>query len=249
MKKISPIFILAILLLATACKKKNATPPPTSPVSFAGTTYRNVGTADDSGKPNNMTVDVVSANLSTFQSDNLPERIDLRKSKPELLSNPVIADIKVTSKSDIYITFVSQNTEFSNSIAYYTYPTNSPPASAKDIKEIVYVFPNAGNFTTLSKGDKIKIGTFELGTSVGFVLLKNAWNVSTKALNNQAVHFCSNDVLNPEFDPGLKKHAVLIKYEPENKVLIGFEDIDRTNVNCDHDFNDVVVYATVTPGS
>jgi len=46
----------------------------------------------------------------------------------------------------------------------------------------------------------------------------------------------------------LKKHAVLISYAPENKILIGFEDTDRTNSQCDNDFNDVVVYATVKGG-
>ncbi len=78
--------------------------------------------------------------------------------------------------------------------------------------------------------------------------MKNAWNPSTKTINNTAVHFCSNDVLNPEYDQNLKKHAVLINYSVDNVVLIGFEDIDRTQNNCDHDFNDVVVYATITAG-
>ncbi len=36
------------------------------------------------------------------------------------------------------------------------------------------------------------------------------------------------------------------KYAPEDKILIGFEDTDRTNPDCDNDFNDVVVYGTVT---
>ena len=78
-------------------------------------------------------------------------------------------------------------------------------------------------------------------------MLQGAWNSTSKTLDNKAVHFCSNDVLNPEVDPKLKKHAVLINYTPENKVLIGFEDVDRTRGDCDHDFNDVIVYATVTP--
>jgi hypothetical protein len=101
--------------------------------------------------------------------------------------------------------------------------------------------------TGLRAGDKIKIGRFQPGTSVGFVLLQKAWNTTTKVLNNKAVHFCSNDALNPEIDPKLKKHVVLINYPSENKVLIGFEDLDRTTSECDHDFNDVVLYATVTP--
>jgi hypothetical protein len=247
MKKKSSILILVSLLLIIGCRKK--TNPPTSPVSFTGTVYKTIGTTDNSGKPNNMASDVISNNLSSFLANTLPERVDLRTTKPELLSNPAIADLRITARSNVFITFVSQGTQFANAIAFYTYPTNSPPASAKDIKEISYVFPNAGNLTPLNAGDKVNIGTFDSGTSVGFVLLKDAWNSTTKTLNNEAVHFCSNDVLNPEFDPALKKHAVLINYSAENKVLIGFEDIDRTNFRCDHDFNDVVVYATVVPGS
>jgi hypothetical protein len=43
----------------------------------------------------------------------------------------------------------------------------------------------------------------------------------------------------------LKKHAVLINYASESKVIIGFEDLDRTKADCDHDFNDAVLYATL----
>ena len=164
-----------------------------------------------------------------------------------MLESKAIADIRITQPSDVFITFVSQGGRFTNSIAFYIYPTSQPPASAKDINIITYIFPNAGNLTPLQAGDKVKIGRFEVGTSVGFVLMQSAWNVTTSTLNNNAVHFCSNDVLNPEVDPNLKKHAVLINYAPENKVLIGFEDVDRTTPECDNDFNDVVVYATITP--
>ncbi|HTM91053.1 MAG TPA: DUF4114 domain-containing protein, partial [Flavisolibacter sp.] len=117
-----------------------------------------------------------------------------------------------------------------------------------DIQKITYVFPNAGHLSPLWAGDKVKIGSFNAGTSIGFVLMQDAWNDATKTLNNAAVHFCSNDVLNPETNPALKKHAVLIIYSSGNnrKVLIGFEDVDRTKQECDQDFNDVVVYATVT---
>jgi len=40
---------------------------------------------------------------------------------------------------------------------------------------------------------------------------------------------------------------VLLNYAPENKVLISFEDTDRTKPECDNDFNDVVIYCTVQP--
>lgn len=248
MKKLTPLFIA--LLMLSACKKTQTAPSPPSsvPVKFTATTYQTLGANDDSGKPLYLTTkDVVSSNLLSFISTTLPERADLRKTHPELLSNSAIADIKMTQKSDVYITYAYNGTGLSDAIAFYTYPTNSQPASAADIKTITYIFPNAGYGTTLQPGDKVKIGTFDVGTSIGFVLLQNAWNFTTKTINTDSPHFCTNDVLNPETDPNLKKHAVLINYAPENKVLIGFEDLDRSTPQCDHDFNDVVVYATVTP--
>ena len=98
----------------------------------------------------------------------------------------------------------------------------------------------------MQPGDKANIGNFTAGTSIGFVLMENAWDTTSHSLNNSAVHFLTNDALNPEVDPALKKHAVLIPYAPENKVLIGFEDRNRTQSNCDNDFNDVVIYVSVT---
>lgn len=240
MKKLTPLFI--ILLMLGACKKD----PVTKPVEFKSTTYQTLGTYDTSGSPSYLLPpDTVTSDMRSFINNNLPSGKDLRNTHPELLTTKAIADITITEPSDVFVTFVSQGAGYPNALAFYTYSTNDPPASADDIKEIVYIFPNAGAFTKLKPGDKVKIGSFNVGTSIGFVLMQGAWDSNTKKLNNNAVHFCSNDVLNPEVDPNLKKHAVLINYPQGNKVLIGFEDMDRTNPGCDHDFNDIITYATV----
>lgn len=239
------LFIVA--LTVCACEKKTDE-PLTRPVEFTETKYEPLGTYDDFGKPNYLlTKDPISPELISFINSSLPEKKDLRSTHPELLNSSAIGDIVITQQSDVFITFVSQGTAYANTFVYYTYPTNQPPTSPKDIIKVNYVFPNAGTGTPLQAGDKVKIGSFSAGTSIGFAILVDAWNPTTKTINNKAVHFLSNDVLNPEIDPKLKKHAVLISYPSENKVLIGFEDIDRTKLDCDHDFNDVVVYATVTP--
>ena len=241
MMKYTPLFLL--LLLAGACKKE----PVTKPVEFTSTSYQSLGTYDTSGRPGNLLPkDTITPDMLSYIQSTLPEKSDLRKTNPDLLTTKAIADIAITQPSEVMITFVSQGAGKTNAVAFYTYPTNAPPASAADIKSITYIFPNAGLNTKLQAGDKVKIGKFDVGTSIGFVLMQGAWNPNTKTLDNNAVHFCSNDVLNPEVDPNLKKHAVLINYASENKVLIGFEDLDRTNAKCDHDFNDVVIYATVT---
>lgn len=241
--KYTPLCIIFLMLVS--CKKEE---PVTRVVEFNSTSYQALGTYDSSGKPDYLlTRDSISSTLLSFVKTTLPNGKDLRTTNPELLTTKAIADIAITQQSNVFITFVSQGGNDTHTFAFYTYPSNQPPASTKDIKLITYVFPNSGNHTPLRPGDKVKIGRFDAGISIGFVILQQAWDITTNTLNNKGVHFCSNDVLNPEVDPNLKKHAVLINYAPENKVLIGFEDVDRTKPNCDHDFDDVVFFCTVSP--
>jgi hypothetical protein len=241
MKVKNYLSLVGILFIVVSCKKD----PVTKPVKFNSTTYDSLSSFDVHGKPDNLIKDTISADMLHFIDTLLPSGRNLTLSHPELFNNPEIGDITITQPSTVYITFVSQSGANYNAIAFYTYPTNDPPTSSKDIKKITYFFPSAGNLSPLVAGDKVNIGNFNAGTSIGFVLMQNAWKPKSSSLNNDAVHFCTNDALNPEVDPKLKKHGVLIYYAPEKKVLIGFEDIDRTTKECDNDFNDVLIYATV----
>lgn len=229
-----------IIFFLSACRK-----PDPAKISFKTTKYESLGSYDSDGKPINLLKDNISPEMLSFIKTSLPDGINLTKTHPELFTSSANNDIQIRQHSDVYITFVSQGSGSTNSIAFYTYPTNQPPESQEDISLITYVFPNVGNGTTLAPGDKVKIGTFEAGTSIGFVVLHSSWDLTTKKLNNNVVHFCSDDVLNPEIDPALKKHAVFIDYQSEKKTLVGFEDNDRSNPNCDNDFNDLVFYTTV----
>jgi len=240
--KYTPIFLL--LLVIASCQKD----PLSKPVSFTETSYNYLGTFDADGKPNYLLPkDNITPEMLSFLQTTLPERVDLRTTHPEWLSSSAIADIRITQASDVYLTYVSHGAGETNAVAFYHYPTNSPPASAKDIDSITYAFPNAGSKTKLVAGDKVWLGRFQPGTSLGFVLMQGAFDLTNHTLNNGAVHFCSNDVLNPEIDVNLKKHAVLIEYAPAGITFVGFEDLDRTLDVCDHDFNDVVLYTTVVP--
>ncbi len=245
MKIIKYISLLLVVFLFAACKK-DTVPPVTIPVEFPGTSYQFLGTFDSLGKPDYLLPrEVISSDLLSYINSTLVNAVDLNVSHPELLNNPAIADIVITQPSDVFITFIQQGAGQANALGFYTYTTNHSPATARDIKVITYVFPSIGAHTPLKSGDKVKIGRFEPGTSIGFVLLRSAWEAQSGTLNNKVVHFCSNDALNPEVDPKLKKHAVLINYPPENRILVGFEDTDRTAANCDNDFNDVEFYCTI----
>lgn len=237
------VYLCIIIILFNACKKD----PVTKPVQFTSTTYQKLAPYNSTGLPDNLLKDAISNSMLSFINNFLPDGQNLTTSHPELFTSTAIPDITITQPSDVFLTFVSGNAANSNSVAFYTYPTNQPPASAKDIKSITYVFPNAGRLTPLKAGDKMEIGHFGAGISIGIVLMQNAWDTTNHTLNNNAVHFCSTDVLNPEVAPNLKRHAVLINYAPENKIIIGFEDSDRTSSSCDNDFNDVVLYWTVKP--
>lgn len=243
MKTKNYLLLFITVVAFSACKKD----PVTKPVKFTTTKYDNLGTFDPYGTPQNMMKDTIPPAMLSFIQTTLPDGKNLTLSHPELFNNPAIGDITIAKPSNVYITFVSGVSANSNSIAFYTYPTSQPPTSAKDISLITYIFPNAGRLSELVPGDKVLLGKFDVGTSIGFVLMENAWDTTKRTLDNNAVHFCSNDALNPEVDPKLKKHAVLINYPADNKVLIGFEDRDRTRADCDNDFNDVVVYCTVSP--
>jgi len=243
--KTQHVFALICLLLSlSSCKKEQVT----RVVEFPSTTYSFLGTYDSSGKPAYLTTpDAITPGLLAFIDSTLVDANNLTVSHPELFTSSAIADLNITLTSDVYVTFVTEGAGFTNSIAFYTYPTNNPPQGPDDIKTITYVFPNAGHLTPLHPGDRVKIGRFDAGTSVGFLILEDGWDVTHSSLNDKVVHFCSDDVLNPEIDPKLKRHAVLLNYTPENKVLISFEDTDRTKPECDNDFNDVVIYCTVQP--
>ena len=237
-------YFFIVILLLNACQKDNAV---TKPVQFTSTTYQNLAPYNALGLPDNLLKDTISDSMISFINNLLPQGKNEVNAHPEWFTSTAIADITITEPSEVYLTFVSGNAGYLNSVAYYTYPTNQVPASAKDIKLITYLFPSAGNLTPLSPGDKEDLGKFDVGTTIGLVLMANAWDTTKHTMNNNAVHFCSTDALNPEVAPNLKRHAVLINYAPGNKLLIGFEDTNRTDPYCDNDFNDVLLYWTVRP--
>jgi hypothetical protein len=239
MKPKNYLFLFVILLMVNACKKK---------VDNIPTSYQTLGTYDTSGRPNILLKDSISPSFLSFSDSTLPDGIDLRIKHPELFTSLGNADTKITQTSDLYVTFVSATSLCTSSIGFYSYPTNQPPSSPSDIKLITYIFPNTGGrIKILNPGDKVKIGRFDAGMSVGFVLLQNGWDFKTQAVNSNATQFFTTDAINLEADPTLKRHAVLINYVPENKVLICMKDTDRSSPLCDNDFNDFVFYCTLTP--
>lgn len=203
---------------------------------------------DNLGRPAWLepTPDAIDPTLLKYINSSLPERQSVLKTHPQYLDNAVNV-IRVINKSEISVTFVSGITSNHNTLAYYTYPTNNPPATVSDISYITYLFPNVrfkGDGGNLSSGDKINLGTFDAGTTIAFVLMENSWSGS--AINFTAQTFFSQNNLNPETNAALKQHSIVL-YDVQHQLdLIAFEDANRQTQGSDNDFNDVVVYATAT---
>jgi len=190
--------------------------------------------------------DEIDPSLITYVNNSLPDYQSIVKTHPQFLDNATNV-VNVVNKSDVWITFVSAYAANHNTLAYYTYPTNNPPGSVSDISKFTYIFPNAsflGWGGNLSSGDRVKLGTFDAGTTVAFVLIQNAWNGTEPITSNEK--FFSQNQLNPETDPTLKQHSIIL-YDDQHKLyLTSFEDKNRQTEYSDNDFNDLVFYTTAT---
>jgi len=236
------------------------------PSPYISTADAVLNTADypsNLGKPKYLeaTSDVIDASLLAYVNASLPEMQSVNVKHPEYLSGSATSNINVTATSDVFITYVSEGAGYQNSLAYYTYDTNNPPTATSGgtntggIDKLTMVFPNAsglGSGGGLRSGDKVKLGTFNAGTTIAFVLIQNAWTGS--GINLNAQKFYSDSKFNPESTSALKKHSVVLYDDVHKLYLIGFEDTNRetpatnpANYVSDDDFNDIVFYASASP--
>ncbi len=215
------------------------------------TVFKYLGTTDNNGKPNYLESprDVISSDLLAAINNSLPESQSVPNLRPSYLSNNATSNLVIVKRSDVWITFVHEGAGYRNSLGFYKYPTNNPPASLADIDTITFIYPNTSYTNSggnLTSGDKVKIGTFDAGTTIGIVLYQDAWKGGTSNnVRTTNTAFFSDSYLNPESTEALRKHSVLLTYN--DYLLVGFEDINRSYGSCDQDFNDVVYYASSNP--
>jgi LruC domain-containing protein len=219
-------------------------------------------TWNSSGVPNNLmaTNDLIDNDFLADVDASLPERIKLGVSHPEFLSSEDDGSIVLVEDAEVWVTFVHEGAGNVNTLAYYTYPTNNPPANKTDISRSTLIFPNTsyiGSGGGLRSGNKVQLlyynaqqakytNVFPAGTSVAWHFRSNGWSSSSATIGNGNYNFFSDKRFNPETSIDLRKHNVVLKDNQRKLLLIGFEDLKRDN-GSDDDFNDAVFYASVTP--
>jgi hypothetical protein len=190
--------------------------------------------------------DVLSSSYLADINATLPEQRPVPVYNPEYLSNTVERNLKITALSDVWITFVHEGAGDQNSLFYYAYNKNTPPATPNDIDSLIAVFPNvsfSGSGGGMTSGDKVKIGRFGADTVIGFAISSNGYKVTT--INKTQLYFSDKSLNTIETNPAKREHSVLFFDNTSNRFLFGFEDLPRETG--DNDFNDAIFFAKANP--
>lgn len=211
--------------------------------------YNYLGSWDSNGVPLYLEPagDTISLSLLADINSSLPERQPVPQYNPQYLESDIDTNTIIIDTAQVWVTFVHEGAGFKNTLGFYTYPTGSPPPSISD-SDITIIFPNvsySGSGGGLSSGDKVYLGSFEAGTTIGWVLIANGWNGSTVSSSSYKLY--SDDDYNPENNPNLRRHNVLLNDSGRELLLLAFEDLKRDRKGCDNDFNDAIFYVTANP--
>jgi LruC domain-containing protein len=217
-----------------------------------GLSFNYMGSYSSNGVPDYLEPnrDVISSQLLEYINASLPEKQPVPDYHPTFLASGKKTTLEIVETCDVWVTFVHEGAGFRNAIGFYTYDTDTPPQSVNDISTVNVIFPNlsyAGSGGGLYSGDKVSLGRYEAGTSIGLVLMANGWDGTS---SEDYYHIVYGDkTLNPEATDELKQHNVVLWDEENELFLIGFEDIlrDHRPFRCDNDFNDAILFVTSNP--
>jgi LruC domain-containing protein len=224
-----------------------------------GTTYSSTN-YDGSGIPKSIdSRKTLSTAFLTRVANALPERSDIRTRAPQLITNDAGANLQLKKDADVYVTFIHEGAGYTNSVGFFTWQDGALPTKKTDVRETI-VFPNAsfyndgGSSAGLKSGDTLKIGHFTKGTNIGFMLVSNGFD-SSKGVTTAVTGgppggdwtFYTLKALNPESSDALKAHTVLLNDTDTGMIVLGMEDLKRSDSGCDHDFNDMIYTITSEP--
>lgn len=212
--------------------------------------FLTLGSWKSNGKPEYLIeADKISEQLLKNINSSLPERKDIRSSNPEALNEKYKRELFVSEDAEVWVTYVHTGGSYRNAIGYYYYKEGEAPKTAADIKNKTIIFPNA-QAGVLSPGDKVKLvgpkdGAFEKDTYIGWFLISNGWQGGLGYGNG--VFYADKDLNTANNKEDLRDQMVFLYDATEQILLMGWEDIRRDFNGCDHDFNDVMFYASWNP--
>ncbi len=192
--------------------------------------------------------DVVSQDVLNMINASLPENQPVPSFHPEYIANNIQTNIVLKDSASVWVTFVHEAAGYRNSLGYFSYPTNNPPTSAAAITNLKVIFPNVSFYNSgggLHTGDKVLLGSFPAGTTIGWFLVPDGWttpqNVVSERSSDLPIRY-SNRNFNTFTTASYRNHMALLADPARELILMGFEDLNRPNG--DNDFNDAIFYVT-----
>lgn len=216
--------------------------------------YRYLATGwNSNGVPNNLINprDIISNQFVADIWSALPSKQPVPVFHPTWLDdNQSKRTLLITQTADVWVTFITEGAGYRNSLFYYKYAKNNPPTTAAQIDSLYMIFPNASLANSgggLVSGDKVFIGRIGPDTVIAYGIAPNGYNISNGTIGLGFGLLYANKDFNPEVNPSLRQHMVMLRDAPSGRYIMGFEDVTRNSSGCDHDFNDVLFYTTSNP--
>ncbi len=195
--------------------------------------------------------DVVSQDILNMVNASLPENQPVPTFHPGYIAPSAQTNVVLKDSASVWVTFVHEGAGYRNSLGYYSYPTNNPPTTAADVASLKIVFPNVSFYNSgggLRTGDKVLLGSFPAGTTIGWFFVPNGWTTPQNIVSERSSFLpvrYSNKNFNTFTTSTFRTHNALLLDPARELVLLGFEDLNRPNG--DNDFNDAVFYVTANP--
>lgn len=204
---------------------------PTPGDCLAVCSYNNQGVPDCLA--NNVTV---CSSLTGRLNASLPLNASLLSLHPEYFTTGQ-KEILLKEDATLKITFVEENTSLKNSVGYYFYHEDCPPATPEELIGMVsfFNFSAKGSGGQLEKGHTVKLpGQFKAGTRIGFFFIRNGWNGGHQIFYS-----------NPDFNNN-GQHRGLLFYDSQCGDIIGAMQANPPASN-NADFRDIIF--KITPDS
>ncbi|WP_020529850.1 LruC domain-containing protein [Flexithrix dorotheae] len=190
--------------------------------------------------------DVIPSELLEDINSSLPETRPVPRYNPEYLKDEIGTNTILKEEADVWVTFVHEGAGYTNSLGYYKYELGNEPGSVENIDSLFIVFPNVSyGRNGLYPGNKVHLGRFPANTGIGWFLIPNGWNNSSKSVVSHPETKFSSKHLNTYTNEEFRQHTVLLKDDAREILLLGMEDITRPSG--DNDFNDAVFYISANP--
>ena len=142
----------------------------------------------------------------------------------------------LTQEADVYVSFVAERSEYSNTLGWYTYQDGGELSLGENANNQI-VFPHFSS-AVLTPGDGRRIGRFPAGTVVGFFLVVGGWDAEMESINFDNPTFYCDLALNAR----QTKQNILFIEEQCGDVVVAFED--KLLWASDLDYNDAVIRVT-----